>query len=356
MKRNLGLVISGVVAVGLLLFSAFYLYSNYKKNNEARARLEAEYGELQRLSNLKPHPGKGDVDNIARAREQKAELVRLMQAVSQRFAPIPAIPDNPQLSGEDFSASLRRAIDQLNRRAAIASVIVPTNYNFSFEAEKRLVKFAPGSLRPLAIQLGEVNAICQILFEAKINKLTGLRRERVSTDDRTGPQSDYLRTASVTNDLAVVSPYEISFESFSAELADVISGFANSPHGMVVKGLAVGPARQLGAVAGSPGAAAYPVATAPATPIYTAPPGGEMPGGSEIRRPTFQRPTFGGAGASPYGELPAPGVAPTYAQPGVAYPAPGVAAATTQTLIDEHPLSVTLVVEVIKLLPVQEEQ
>jgi hypothetical protein len=382
-KRNLGFVVGSVVAVALLLFSGYYLYSNSRKNSQAREQLEAEYSELQRLSNLKPHPGKGDVDNIRRAKEQQEELVRLMKKVAQRFDPIPAIPNKPQVSGEDFSASLRRTIDQLNRRAQNASVILPTNYNFSFEAEKRLVKFAPGSLRPLAVQLGEVNALCDVLFNAKVNKLTGLRREPVSPDDRTGPQSDYLQTPSVTNELAVISTYEVSFESFSAELAEVISGFANSSHGLVIKDLYVGPAQEGGAAAsrygqadytGFPGAApsiySSPMAPVPAVPAAPAmggefggaPPPGPMVGGefggamggggSQIRRPTFQRPAFGGGQATPYGEMPPQPVAQPYAQPGMAVPG---ALATAQTLIDEHPLSVTLVVAVIKLLPPQEE-
>ncbi len=387
-KRNLGFVAGSLVAVVLLLFSGYYLFSNSKKNSEAREQLEAEYSELQRLSNLKPHPGKGDVDNIRRSKEQKEELLRLMQKVAQRFDPIPPIPNKAQISGEDFSAGLRRTIDQLNRRAVNASVIVPTNYNFSFEAEKRLVKFAPGSLKPLSVQLGEVNALCEVLFAAKINKLTGLRRERVSPDDRTGPQSDYLRTLSVTNELAIISTYEVSFESFSAELAEVIAGFANSSKGLVIKDLYVGPAQESGAPGsryGQPDYTGFPAPTFPTGPVYTSPMapvpavpsaggefGGGMPppapgpmaggefggmggGGNQIRRPTFQRPAFGGTQATPYGEMPPPAYAQPYAQPTAAVPGVGVAPGTAQTLIDEHPLSVTLVVDVIKILPPQEE-
>ena len=351
-KRNLGFVIGGVVAVGLLLFSGFYLYSNSEKNKEARQRLEGEYVELQRLSNLKPHPGKGSVDNIKLAQQQREELLALRQELAKHFKPIPPIPDKPQVSGVDFSAGLRRTIERLNRQATMSSVIVPSNYNFSFEAEKRLVKFASGSLQPLAVQLGEVNAICDVLFAAKINKLTGLRREPVSPDDRTGPQSDYLWTPSITNELAVISPYEISFESFSAELADVIDGFANSPHGIVVKGLYVGPASG-GEVTGSRyGRTAASRSTAPiyapSAPTPSTPP---MSGAdSSYRRPTFRRPTFDDPEASAAASAP-----PVYQPPAVLPSGAAVAGTTSQTLIDEQPLSITLLVEVIKLLPPRTE-
>jgi len=359
-KRNLGFVIGSVVALGLLLFSGFYLYSNSKKNNEAREQLEAEYSELQRLSNLSPHPGKGNVDNIRRAKEQREQVLQFMEKVAQRFKGIPAIPSSTQVTGEDFSRDLRRTIDQLNRQAGLASVVLPTNYNFSFEAEKRLVKFAPGSLPALAVQVGDVKAICEVLFSSRVNKLTGLRRERVSPDDRTGPQSDYLRQTSVTNELAVISPYEISFESFSAELADVISGFSSSPHAIVIKGMNVGPAKV--SAPGRRATAGYvPVTRAPTTPIYAAPTqpataggyGAVGGGGPQFRQPTFRRPLGMDDGqAAAYAAAPAQ----TYPQ---AYPtAEGAYAGTadtSQTLIDEHLLSVTMLLEVIKLLPPREE-
>ena len=55
-----------------------------------------------------------------------------------------------------------------------------------------MVKFAPGSLGALAQQLGEVKALCEILFAAKINSLDGIRRVPVSPDDAGGTQADYL--------------------------------------------------------------------------------------------------------------------------------------------------------------------
>lgn len=385
-KRNLGFVVGSVVAVALLLFSGFYLYSNSKKNNNVREELEREYAELQRLSNLNPHPGKGKVNNILRARQQKEEVLQFMKKMDQCFKPIPAIPSAARVTGEDFSADLRRTIDQLNRQAVASSVIVPTNYNFSFEAEKRLVKFAPGSLPSLAVQVGEVKVICGILFSAKVNKLTGLRRERVSPDDRTGPQSDYLRDVSITNELAVISPYEISFESFSAELANVMSGFANSPYGIVIKSLDVQPAKAVASPAGRRGPGGYAsAAAAPVNPFYAPTPGagytgeadgytGEAGGGytgeggrTGIRQPTFRRPTFRSAQTQPYGEAEAQPYQPAYGRTRVqpyqpaytpragGYPAGAAGVEASQTLIDEHPLSVTLLLDVIKLLPPKED-
>ena len=91
-------------------------------------------------------------------------------------------------------------IDQLQHEAENSSVLLPPQYAFSFEAERKLVRFAPGGLVPLAVQLGEVKTISEILFAARINSLDSVQRIRVSDDDTTGPQADYLSNQSVTND------------------------------------------------------------------------------------------------------------------------------------------------------------
>ena len=92
---------------------------------------------------------------------------------------------------------------------------LPPKYNFSFEAQRSLVKFAPGSLGALATQFGEVKTISEVIFEAHVNSLDGIQRVRVSEDDASGPQADYFDDHSVTNNLVVLTPYQITFRSFS---------------------------------------------------------------------------------------------------------------------------------------------
>jgi hypothetical protein len=283
-------------------------------------------------------------------------------------------------------------VDQLTRQAANSSVQLPPKYSFSFEAQKPLVRFDPNSLNRVATQLGEVKAICDILMAARVNSLENIRRERVSQDDLRGPQTDYLTDASVTNDLAVISTYEVTFKSFSTELADVVAGFANTPFGMVVKSINIEPASastRMGVDAyGAPYPSPYgkgagevesiytPPAYAPAAPVYTpparyAPPqtryageggmGGAYGGAAGgIRYPTFNRPQIGNTGGG--AEYAPAGAMQGYGQPGnpygATYPAYGAATARSAasasglvTLIDEEPLSIVMVLKVIKLLP-----
>jgi hypothetical protein len=109
------------------------------------------------------------------------------------------------------------------------------------------VTFAPGSLGPLSTHLGEVKAICDVLYSAKINELVQIQREIVSDNDSTGAQSDYLSDKTSTVDLgalgqAAITPYSVTFKCFSADLGKVLSSLASSDHCFIVKGINVIPA------------------------------------------------------------------------------------------------------------------
>jgi hypothetical protein len=143
------------------------------------------------------------------------------------------------MNTEEFGKGLSRTIKQLQDEAAAANVALPPDYGFSFTAERNRLTFAPGSLDPLAVQLGEVKTISEILLAAQINTLDGVQRVRVSDDDTAGPQSDYIDEIPQTNNLAVLTPYQITFRAFSPEIAQVLAGFENSRHGFIVKGINV---------------------------------------------------------------------------------------------------------------------
>lgn len=332
-KRNLYFVIGGVVALALMGLAGWYLYDNWQSNNEVLAKLNEQYSKLQELNDEKPHPGSasGPVDNIKNAKTYQEELHAYMQKARAYFQPIPSIPASTNVNNQEFTAALRRTIDQLQHDATTASVSLPQDvggYSFSFTAQRPRVTFATNSLKPLSVQLGEVKAICDVLFVAKINSLDSLRRERVSIDDQAGLVTDYLNYSSSTNEMAVVTPYEISFRGFSTELAAVLSGFASSPYGLVVKNINVELANASADVPGNvtaQDAAPMPppmLSRMPNGQVMPIPPG--MPGGPGVRTAADMA-AGGQAARAAKGAMP--------------------------VVLDERPLRITLTVNVIKLLP-----
>jgi hypothetical protein len=335
-KRNLFFVIGSVIALGLLAWAGFYNFSRWKVNAAWREKLNGQYVELKRLNNLNPHPGNSKVDNIAAAREQRNTLTNFITRVAKQFQPIAPIPPPERLTSRDFAAALRQTIDQLQRDADSTSVALPPQYSFSFYVERKMLNFAPGSLEPLSVQLGEVKAICDVLNNAKVNSLDGIRRERVCVEDMSAEAqpTDYLEIHSKSNELAVTTPYEVSFRCFTPELAEVIAGFANSPNGLVVKSVNVDPALSAGATESTPDPAVY--TRAPVPQYYPQP--GNPPPGRNIRGSGFR------GGDFPIPPRPAPAPVPVTAAQAANRGGP-------QPFINEKQIRVVMVVDVVKLLP-----
>jgi hypothetical protein len=284
------------------------------KNTEALDKLNQEYSTLSGLNTQNPHPGDDKTDNIKAAKEQNTEVRAFITGkVANVFKPIPPIPDSTNVDNSMLATAIRRTIDQMRKDAAARGVQLATNYYFSFTVEGNRIMFDKAGLLPLSIQLGEVKAICDVLFTARVNAIDSIRREKVSVHDVEAQQStDYLERNTVTNDVAMISPYEISLRCFSSEIAALLSGFANSPNGLIVRAINVEPATATGADTAG-------IYSGTIMPGYTAPPG--------VQRPF-------GEGYPP----PVPTPTPTPQQKG-----------GLPTLLDEKQLKVTLLIEVVKL-------
>jgi hypothetical protein len=228
----------------------------------------------------------------------------------------------------EFAAALRVTIGAMQRGATNASVQVVPDYPFSFNCIRSLITFAAGSLQPLSVQLGEVKAISEVLFKAKINSLDGIRRERVSTDDACSSESDYIEEHSITNETAVLTPYEVTFRCFSTELAGVMTGFATSTHCFIIKTVTIAPAEATSTT--TPGAA-----PSSAPPAFTPP----------MQSPGMRGyPAPGMRGAPPgYPLGPATRGGPMQRGGGDYYFAPA-----TENVLDEQPLRVTMALELVK--------
>ncbi len=366
-KRNLYFLVGSAVALVLIGLAGWYLYAKWQLNGENLAKLEQDYAMLKDLNDKKPHPGNGKIDNIKTAIEQTAELGGFKDKARGRFARIAPIPDLPKadLTDQSFATNFSRTISQLQRDATNASITVPADYSFSFQAQARKLSFAAGSLQTLSVQLGEVRALCDVLFQAKINAIESIRRERASPDDLTSSETgDYLPDKSQTNASvgAVLSPYELTFRCFSQELGTAVAGFACSPYSMVVKAInveALAPGTpEVGPTFAQP-INPGPVSIAPGMP--------EAPRRSPEQEARMRYLRYGpsafGRGGGPGGaggygpgrlsrDRPAPGTQPyrppIAPAPGATTGTPGAKAGPTLAL-DEKQLKVVMLVSIVKL-------
>jgi hypothetical protein len=317
-KRNLFFFIGTIVALALIGLGAWYFYAEYTAEGEFANKIAEDYDTLQQLNQQPLQPGKpgGNPDNVQVAMDQQTAIRSWIESTRPFFQPI-----RPSGDLNDFPSRLDNTVAKLQRKAADNGVTLPANYYFTFQAQRNMLAIPFNVLPQLATRLGEIEALCNMLFDAKVNSLEFVRREMLSADDTNAV--DYLppdqRTTSTP--LAELTPYEITFDCFSGELATFMSSLAASPHSFVIKSINVEPA--------APGGAMMGYAPAPAG----------MPAQLPYDGGHFRRP------------MPPPGQGAMPAPRPEGMPAPPPPNGRPVKFLGEHILRITLFIEVVKPKP-----
>jgi hypothetical protein len=250
-KRNLYFLISGIVAVVLLLLAGWYAYSSWQSNSENGDHLKEAYEKLRAFATKNPNAGNDAVNNIETAKEQTAQVKERVAQMEKFFVPIPSIPNTNKFDDRLLSRAVRDTISQLRASAQSHNVTLPTGapeFAFSFSLQAGKISYDPNSGDMLSKQLGEVKALCEILYSSRIIALTSIQRERTADDvnpANPGTGNDYCDSLSLTNDNVVITPYVVTFDCFTPELGIVLSNFANQQHTVIVKTLNLQPAEAM---------------------------------------------------------------------------------------------------------------
>ena len=308
-KRNLSLLIGIVVGVALMVGASILLVSGLGKNREISATLDTVQADIKELNAKEPYPSP---ESIQAMKQDKGRLQQLLTNMQQVLIPtsIPATPTDQQLK-----QLLETTIFELQREAETANVVLPPRYNFSFDSQRLMAKFPEGSHLALATQLGEVKTIASIVFKGGVQSLSFIKRVPVAGVDSSAT-TDYLDKAIVTNKFThptphyvTLAPYQIGFKGFSEELEKVLDGLRRNPIFFVVKKIDI--KGESAEVALPPGVELTPTKT----------------GGDKMM-----------AMASPVTPAPRAGKAVNV-----------VTNSTALTILDEKPIEVTLLIEVVKL-------
>ncbi len=318
-KRNLFFFIGSIIALALIGLGGWYFYAEYTAEGQSAGKIAEDYDTLRKLNLEHDQPGKpgGNPDNVQAAVEQQAAIRKWIESARACFQPV-----RPSGNLDNFPTKLDNTVVELKRKAAENGVSLPPDYYFTFQAQRNMLAISPGVLPQLAARLAEIEAICDLLFNAKINSLEYVRRESLSADDTNSV--DYLppEVRTTSTPLAELTPYELTFDCFSGELASVMSGLAASPHSFVVKSINVEPA--------APGQFAAPAAA----PVRYAAPLQPADEGGHFR----------------YRSPPPPAGASTGPRPG-GMPAPPPPNGRPVKFLGENILRITLSIEIIKPKP-----
>ena len=246
-KRNLSLVLSGVVTLALLGFGSWYLWSAMQSNKDVDDKINHTKSEIERLLGMDPSPSASNLNNAKRELDRLNAFIALAK---KEFPPSPALTE--PLNDQSFKSLLAKTVDELHRQASSVDIKIDSNYYFSFDAQRLPFAFPAESLRPLSERLHEVRTMISILFKARINRLESVRRSVVAGEKVVG--TDYLNVGARTNAETglVLWPYEVTFQCFSSELSSALEDLERAPFGFLVKSVVVDPAEDKAAPGAPP--------------------------------------------------------------------------------------------------------
>lgn len=216
-KNNIGLVIGGLLALFLMILAGGFLYTQMKAEGSAQSNLEMGFTDLRKLLTRNPHPGDPEkgVDNIGAVKTEQERLSsNLLLPLRKLFKPF-VVPKD--LDNFKFKSLLEEKVASMQRAAERSGTDLPmegdTKYSFSFSDIRPKVDFASETLAPMAFQLLQIEALSQVLFDAKVHSINAIQRHEIHEpeEDETGEQ-DVYGTASQTN----VDPYAGMHSSYSS--------------------------------------------------------------------------------------------------------------------------------------------
>ena len=333
-KRNLALVIGIAVSLLLLVGAGGYLVANEAQDyarDEDLAKLKVKLDSLR--SGTFPSEA-----NIGAVRTNVTQVLKFTAEAERILASEPPKPVNVS-----FSVHLTRVLDEMRRDATNAGVELPPKYDFTFGEVKGMSRIPGYGIEPLNSRLAELKTICEVLFKARVRGIESLQRLAAFADELKGPDLLLDRTEQ-TNSLATgvnvtITPYRVVFRGFSGDLAVVLNTLSGTKDFFVVREVLV---ERLGS-AGMMN------------------PGMMNPG---MMNPGMMNPGMMNPG--PFG-APGPGGAPGMLAPGMTTPpppggfrpaapkAPGMVGAQPVSksslvkILDEQPLRITLVLDLIKV-------
>jgi hypothetical protein len=235
-KKNLGLLIAAVISLGALGYAVFFVQQKKQADQEVTTQLDEAAEKYKQLITRKVHPGNEKQDNIKAAKDELVKMRTFMDDMRE-YLKGPQLATN--YNNQIFRAQLDTSVAQLRREAEEAGVTLPsTNFWFTFSAYRTTVDFKNDTVG-LAAELEDIKEIMKIVYTARVNSLVALKRVPISeTEDHAS--NEYLSNHYPrTNDWAVSTAYEVTFQGFSSELARVMEGLANAKQCFVVKNLGV---------------------------------------------------------------------------------------------------------------------
>lgn len=173
-KENPIAVVLIVVAVIGTGATSYLAVDATTRRNEAQANLDSQLQKLKEFQNQKPFPTDQNLKAIKDSLEEyRTELGKYRTALAAMETPIS--PINPQ----EFQDDLRKAVDELRKKAIEKGVALPDNFFYGFDeyqATPPSQQVVGGLNREFCI----ISRIADELVDLKIGSIASLKRQEIA--------------------------------------------------------------------------------------------------------------------------------------------------------------------------------
>src|SRR5262245_26564863 len=155
--------------IGIVLCVAL-LYWRWSVWSDAKQAFDQATAERNRLQGLNPFPDDANYRKLQAYLERyTAALDKFKDELKSNVAP------DPPLAPNEFQSRLRQAAIAAQDRARINNVKLPDNFQLGFDEYTRMM---PGTAAAVLLgqELSQVQMLINILFDAKVDSVTSLRR------------------------------------------------------------------------------------------------------------------------------------------------------------------------------------
>ena len=291
-KKNIGLVIGGVISLGVIGWIGWEAWGAFSKQQKASGDLEQAISKLDRLHKRKPYPHPDNFVTLSNSLARLSGEGELrgaddwLEALVARSPALSDLTDKVQSSG--FNTVLVQRKNTLLAKARDNGVTLPENFGFGFG---RYVNqgVAPTNnadgIRLLLAQWSAIETINQVLFSNRVERIDAIRRAtfEITRDPNAPPGAGVAVEESITapirdvpGEVTRVLPFEFNFICDTDSLRGVLGGLTAAQPFLVVRAVEInndqaarmlqgGRPEELGrVVAGSAGASATGTAEAAA--------------------------------------------------------------------------------------------
>lgn len=178
-KQNPIAVVLIVVAVIGTGATSYLAVDAQARRDEAQANLDSQLQKLKQFQNQKPFPTESNLKAVQSSlKEYREEIAKYRTALAAMEEPL--APINPQ----EFQDDLRKAVDELRKKALEKGVTLPENFFYGFDEYQ--------ATPPSQQEVGELNREFRIIrrltdeiVDLKIGSIASLKRQEIPTPSAT---------------------------------------------------------------------------------------------------------------------------------------------------------------------------